>query len=137
MRVSRKSKPSSLLELNVEELHANFLALEKQTQAVRDEIADWNLKKAIPKSNPRRWQKKRLLVPPPTKSRSVRFVGAQPCNSNRLKHGLFARDHQLLKTLVRTHIRATQTMVAYAKQSLPRKAPLQREQSQNPLFCLL
>lgn len=124
-------------EPTAEEVYANFLALEKQTQAVRGEIEDWNRKKAMSKRYPRRWQKKRLLVPRTTKSGFKCQSGAQPCNTNRLKHGRFARDHQLLRALVRTHIRATQTMVVFAKQSLPRKAPLQTEQSQNPLFCIL
>ena len=95
-------------------LYTNFLAFREQGQAFRAENEDWNRKKAHTPP-PRRWSKKRLLVPPGAKAKPVRQSGAQPCNENRRKHGKFARSWQLFRGEIRCHVRASYALVAYAE----------------------
>ena len=99
-------------------LYANFLAFIEQGQAFKAQNEDWNRKKA---HTPRRWSKKRLLVPPGAKAKPVRPSGAQPGNENRLKHGKFTRAWQLFRAEIRSEIRASHALIAYveATQSPP------------------
>ena len=101
-------------------LYANFLALSEQGQAFRAENEDWNRKKA---HTPRRWSKKKVLVPPGAKAKPVRPSGAQQCNENRLKHGKFARGWQLFRAEIRSEIRASHALIAYVEASTRREQP--------------
>lgn len=94
-------------------LYANFLAFCEQGQAFKAENEDWNRKQARFKK-PRRWSKKRLLVPPGEKAKTLRPSGAQQCNTNRLIHGKYARGWQLFRGEIRSHIRASHALIAYA-----------------------
>jgi len=85
------------------------------------ENEDWNRKKAL-SIPPRRWNKKRLLVPPGAKAEKLRPSGAQPCNTNRLRHGKYARGWQLFRAEIRSHIRASHALVAYALAAQGRSA---------------
>jgi hypothetical protein len=104
-------------------LYANFLAFNKQGQAFRAENEDWNRKKASFKK-PRRWSKKRLLIPPGAKAKTMRPSGAQPCNENRLKHGKFRREWLLFRGEIRSHIRASHALIAYAYAVHSRQKPV-------------
>ncbi|MDR3526994.1 MAG: hypothetical protein P4L57_06905 [Rhizomicrobium sp.] len=95
------------------ELYANFLALTEQGQAFKAENEDWNRKKAHTPP-PRRWSKKRVLVPPGAKAKPLRQSGAQPYNTNRLRHGKFTREWQLFRGEIRSEIRASHALIAYA-----------------------
>lgn len=94
-------------------LHAKFLAFREQSQAFKAESEDWNRKKAHTPL-PRRWSKKKVLVPPGAKAKPVRQSGAQPGNENRHKHGKFARAMQLFRGEVRSEIHACHALIAYA-----------------------
>lgn len=95
-------------------LYAKFLAFHKQGQAFKAQSEDWNRKKgAYPP--PRRWSKKKVLVPPGAKAKPVRQSGAQPGNENRLKHGKFTRAMQLFRGEVRSEIHACHALIAYVK----------------------
>lgn len=99
---------------NAASLHAKFLALKEETQRLAAENADWNAKKTkAPK--PRRWSKKRRLTPPGCCPPPAAKRGAQPCNSNRLRHGKRTRQMNLFRALVRTHIRTSYALVAWVK----------------------
>ncbi len=121
MRARRQTQDASMMSPLVGLLHANFLALSEQSQFFKAENEDWNRKKAL--SIPRRrWSKKRLLVPPGAKAKPVRPSGAQFCNTNRLRHGKYARDRQLFLAELRSHIRAGHALAyAAALQSRPAK----------------
>lgn len=111
MKASRQRENADTAPQTASDLYANFLAIEEQFQALEAENADWNLKKARLKK-PRRWSSKRLLVPPAAKTKAVRPSGAQQGNTNRLTHGKYTRESQLILSLVRTHIRAGRALGA-------------------------
>lgn len=102
-------------------LYAKFLAFHEQGQVFRAENEDWNRKKANLKK-PRRWSKKRQLVPPGAKAKTMRPSGAQLCNENRLRHGKYARNWQLFQAEIRSHIRAGHALVAYVQTAHGRPA---------------
>ena len=124
MSASRTPQEDPLTPPDAAYLHAKFLALKQQVQNLEAENADWNRKKANLKK-PRRWSKKRLLVPPALRAKPQRPVGAQDGNENHLKHGKYARDRQLFFAKLRTHIRASYALVAWVKTEFkyPREDP--------------
>lgn len=114
MSASRTPQETPLTPPDTAYLHTKFLALKQQVQNLEAEIADWNVKKAKLKK-PRRWSKKRLLVPSALRAKPLRPSGAQEGNENRFKHGKRTRDRQLFFAKVRTHIRASYALVAWVK----------------------
>jgi hypothetical protein len=116
-------------------LHAKFLALREEAQGLEGEFGDWNRKKADSQRKPRRWKKKRLLIPPAAKQTAApRPAGAQPCNTNRLKHGRYERRLILLRAMIRAHIHAGEALIGYAKYGVLGKAALRSVQSKNRLL---
>ena len=113
MRAPRYRQYAPFTPSQAATLYANFLAFREQGQTFRAESEDWNRKKGHTPP-PRRWSKKKVLVPPGAKTKPVRQSGAQPCNENRRKHGKFTRAMQLFRGEVRSEIHASHALIAYA-----------------------